>query len=367
MGMIAPLGVAATSLVLVRRAKRQASEQAARVRESEELLAAIFDGVPPAVLMTETGRVVRTNARAREMFSEGAPFEGQNFLTLIGNAPPELREAMVAKDDTLFTVTSEGTEPETFLLSKRRVSLHSVPHVLVVVEQLTRELRRQEVEVWKKLLRTISHELNNSLAPISSMVHSAKLIANNPDHLPKLARVFDTIEDRTKHLHDFIEGYVHFARLPKPRLVPLDWPKLLERIRDLYPGIRVESGAKKKSKGDAAQLEQVLINLVKNAIEAGSSPEEVVLSTRDHDADGVELVLADRGGGMSKEVLAGALLPFYSTKERGTGLGLALCREIIEAHNGKIRIANREGGGLVVTCTLAQESPHTTRLTLTRG
>jgi signal transduction histidine kinase len=203
------------------------------------------------------------------------------------------------------------------------------------------------------------------------MVHSARLILDKPDHLPKLARVFDTIEDRTKHLQEFIEGYVRFARLPKPRLASTKWSELLGRIHELYPDVRVEPTAATGSV-DAAQMEQVLINLVKNAIEAGSPPEDVALSVVERDRGAVDVVVADRGSGMSKDVLAGALLPFYSTKERGTGLGLALCREIVEAHHGKIRLENREGGGLSVTCSLpgrdAQETQNVTaRLTLTRA
>jgi len=350
------------------RARRAVALEAARAQEQDELLRAIVEGAPPAVLMTEIGVVVMTNQRARDMFAEGAAFEGQNFIALVKNAPAPLREAMMVSESSLFTVPSEGGEVETFLLRKHRITVRGAPHVFLVVESLTREMRRQEVDVWKKLLRTISHELNNSLAPISSMVHSAKLIVDKPEHLPKLARVFDTIEGRTKYLQEFIDGYVHFARMPKPRLAPVRWSELLDRVAELHPGVRVVPTTSRRGRADAGQLEQVLINLVKNAIEAGSPPEEVVVSVKELEGSGVDLVVEDRGGGMGKEVMASALLPFYSTKERGTGLGLALCREVLEAHGGKIGIANREGGGLVVTCSLAREDvAATTRITLTRG
>ena len=102
---------------------------------------------------------------------------------------------------------------------------------------------------------------------------------------------------------------------------------------------------------DASQMEQVLINLLKNAAESGSPPDEIVVSVREHGA-GVMLEVGDRGTGFAEEALRDALLPFFSTKESGTGLGLTLCREIIEAHGGRLSLANRSGGGALVTLWL---------------
>jgi signal transduction histidine kinase len=99
-------------------------------------------------------------------------------------------------------------------------------------------------------------------------------------------------------------------------------------------------------------MEQVMLNLFRNAEEAGSPPEAIELGVEEAKGGGFDLVVSDRGSGMTDEVLRQALLPFYSTKERGTGLGLALCREIVEAHGGELRIQRREGGGLTVSCWL---------------
>ena len=115
----------------------------------------------------------------------------------------------------------------------------------------------------------------------------------------------------------------------------------------------------------------MLLNLLKNAEESGSRREDVELRVAARDDGASDVLVSDRGPGMSPEVLGSALLPFYSTKERGTGLGLALCREIVESHGGKIRLQNREGGGVVVTCSLpARElpaSPAAAKITLTQG
>jgi signal transduction histidine kinase len=102
---------------------------------------------------------------------------------------------------------------------------------------------------------------------------------------------------------------------------------------------------------DATQIEQVLINLIKNAIESGSPEDEVTVAAFERHG-GVIIEVADRGGGLAEEVLRDALLPFYSTKPKGTGLGLTLCREIVDAHGGRLSIANREGGGAIVTVWL---------------
>jgi two-component system, NtrC family, nitrogen regulation sensor histidine kinase NtrY len=368
------------ALLLSLRAARTARGQAEdRVRDASEalrLLRTAMDAAPAAtVLLSDLGVVVLTNAPAREMFAEGKELEGQNFLALLDQAPAAFREALVGEEDALFTMNAgaaggEG-EGETFRLTKRHVMLDGRTCMLLTVEQVTREVRRQEVEVWKKLIRSISHEINNSLAPISSLVHSARVIAGKPEHEGKLARVFDTIEERTQHLHEFLEGYVRFARLPRPRPQKVSWETFLARVREMFPLARVaDPPAGAEGWFDPAQLEQVVLNLLKNAEESGSARDQVTLEIVVHEDGSSDLIISDRGPGMSREVLSSALLPFYSTKERGTGLGLALCREIIESHGGKIRLQNRDGGGLVVTCSLPARdvaSSPTAKITLTHG
>src|SRR4029078_3975950 len=133
------------------------------------------------------------------------------------------------------------------------------------------ELGRQEIDVWKNVIRIINHELNNSLAPISSMVHSARLIAQNPQQLPKLTRVFDTIEERTQHLTAFLEGYARFARLPKPRPTQVAWGPFADGVRALFPDVALADLPQRPGWFDPAQIQQVLVNVIKNAQEAGGA------------------------------------------------------------------------------------------------
>ncbi|MGH8186066.1 MAG: sensor histidine kinase, partial [Steroidobacteraceae bacterium] len=127
-----------------------------------------------------------------------------------------------------------------------------------------------------------------------------------------------------------------------------DWAAFLRSLQETAPFKLSSNPPSRPAVFDPAQMEQVIINLVKNAREAGSAPESIELKVQEH-AAGWRLQLLDRGAGMSEDVLRNALLPFYSTKPSGAGLGLTLCREVVEAHGGRISLANRDGGGLAAT------------------
>jgi signal transduction histidine kinase len=167
--------------------------------------------------------------------------------------------------------------------------------------------------------------------------------------------VFETIEERTHHLESFTQGYARFAKLPQPRPEAVAWQPLLESVRHHY-AFRL-AGTLPSAPGwfDRAQVEQVLINLVKNAHESGSAPDAIELAVAERGRD-IRIEVRDRGSGMSEAVLANALLPFYSTKRSGSGLGLALAREIAEAHGGRVQLSNRADGGLSVALVLPQRA-----------
>jgi signal transduction histidine kinase len=149
------------------------------------------------------------------------------------------------------------------------------------------------------------------------------------------------------------------------------WGPFLDGIKSLWPTVKVCDPPARAGYFDAAQMQQVLLNLLKNADEAKAERSEVALVVESTQEGGTRFLVSDRGRGMSCEVLKSALEPFFSTKERGSGVGLALCREIVEAHNGKMKLEVRDGGGTVVSCWLpAQGTPssaRTARLTLSQG
>jgi two-component system nitrogen regulation sensor histidine kinase NtrY len=348
------------------RQRQQSAEQ------SERLLHTLIDAAPMAILMLEDGGTIEyANDTARALFFEGRTLDGANFLSMLGEAPAAFREAVLGEQDRLFSVNLEGAT-EAYHLAKRHFELRGSTHTLLMVKHLTRELRKQEIDIWKKLVRVVSHELNNSLAPIKSLVHSARIMTKSAEN-EKLDRVFSTIDERASHLQGFVEGYARFARLPSPRPDDVNLGEFLAHVGALAPHARIAAvPADARAFFDRSQLEQVLINLLKNAKEAGGPADGVSLDMCGDGSGGATIVVSDRGPGMSPEVLENAMLPFYSTKEGGSGLGLALCREIVEAHGGGVRIENREGGGLAVTCTLpgptrpAAENSMRARLTLSR-
>ena len=322
------------------------------LHQRELLLDTVVQTTPLALVLTNPDDVIIFgNIAARQLFHKGHKLEGLTFGGILGRSPQPLREAVERGTDTLFTI-DRGAEADIFHLTSRSFALNSQPHRLMLFKQLTREMAAQEVAIWKKVIRVIGHELNNSLAPISSLAHSGQTLALAPDP-DRLARVFSTIEERATHLALFIEGYARFAKLPRPRQVAVRWSDLLGGLKDSLSFRVMEPVPAAEAWLDAAQIEQVLINLIKNAAESGSPVEEVTLAVQPRNG-GVALEIADRGSGLPPEVLRDALLPFFSTKPKGTGLGLTLCREIIEAHGGRISLANRQGGGAIVSVWLPQ-------------
>lgn len=318
--------------------------------QRELLLDTVIQASPLALVLTGPGdAVVYANAAARRLFQGGRRLEGLSFPRLIAAAPAPIARAVAAGADGLFSFDTE-TGRESWHLSQKTFMLNARHHRLYLFKQLTRELNRAEVETWKKVIRVIGHELNNTLAPLSSLAHSGRRLAAQGE-TARLDEVFETIGDRARRLKDFIEGYARFAKLPEPRPVAVDWPEFASRLANVA-SFRIEGPLPHRPGWfDPAQLEQALINLLKNAAESGSPPEAILLAVG-AEGEGQLVRVLDRGSGMSDAVLANALLPFYSTKRAGTGLGLALCREVAEAHGGRIHLANRSGGGLEVSLWL---------------
>src|SRR4030095_6381561 len=139
-------------------------------------------------------------------------------------APPQWSAQIGSADDLLFSCPiTDASDPDTFHLFKRYFEFSMQRHTLYILRRLTKELARKEVETWKKAIRVLSHEVNNSLAPITSLIHSARLMLANPAHFQqRRGKALDTIEERAGHLKTFLDGYASFARLPLPtkRLVP---------------------------------------------------------------------------------------------------------------------------------------------------
>jgi len=323
--------------------------------QRELLLESMLQSAPMAVLLLNAKhRVVFANRAARQILGGGRSVLGRPFVELEQAAPDGLREALASGTDALLTLPGPPGGEETLRLTQRTFTLNTQSHTLLTVERIGGELRRQEADVWKKTIRVINHELNNSLAPVSSLVHSARHVLDSKEHGHRLPGILESIDERVRHLNAFLEGYARFARLPRPTKARVSPASFIEGVRRVCD-FRIDGDLPRaETFFDEIQMQQVLLNLLKNAYEAGGPPEAVTVSVAVAPGGAVLSVL-DRGTGMTEDVMRQALLPFYSSKPAGAGLGLALCREILEAHGGRLLLQNREGGGLAATCWLPPE------------
>lgn len=225
-----------------------------------------------------------------------------------------------------------------------------MPHQLLVISDVSRELREEERQAWQRLVRVLGHELNNSLAPIKSIAGSLRdLVRREPppsDLREDLEQGLDVVSSRAESLDRFMSNYARLARLPEPRLAPLDLGELIRRVADLETRapVVVRAGEALSLSADGDQLEQAMINLIRNAMDAAleanaDAPEvEIGWSLL---AGRVELWVSDNGLGLANT--ANLFVPFFTTKPEGNGIGLALCRQIAEAHRGSLTLENRDG------------------------
>jgi nitrogen fixation/metabolism regulation signal transduction histidine kinase len=223
------------------------------------------------------------------------------------------------------------------------------PHELLVLSDLSQPLREEERQAFQRLIRVIGHEMNNSLAPIKSIAGSlATILEREPppsDWREDMQRGLAVIASRSESLSRFMSAYARLARLPPPKLAPLDVSALIDRVATLEKGhnIRIGGGPKVTIQGDSDQLEQLLINLIRNAVDAVRETGGGV-AVGWHRLPGsppaIELWVEDEGPGLSNT--GNLFVPFFTTKPGGSGIGLVLSRQIAEAHGGSLMLENRD-------------------------
>lgn len=337
-----------------RREAQQRQSDDLRLRQEVERLRAVLDQAPLAVVLCDQeDQVLLANRSARDLFGRGDSLRGQRFAQVLERCPASMQQAVREQANALFTLSGDlAGQEEAYHISRPSLSLELSHHTLYLVTRLTRELERQEVDIWKKVIRVLNHEFNNSLAPLSSLLGSARRVLDKPEQRHRLETIFDTMEGRVAHLQTFLQDYARFARLGPAQPRELAWEGFLRPLSQMTACTLAQVPPEAVGCFDPSQLEQALINLIKNATEAGSPPQEVLLELTPRPDGGALLVVRDRGQGMSDEVMEQATMPFYTTRRSGSGLGLALVREVVDGHGGELRLAHRDGGGLEVHLSL---------------
>ncbi len=222
-----------------------------------------------------------------------------------------------------------------------------LPHQLLVLSDLSRALRDEEREATRRLVRVLGHEINNSLAPIKSVAESLQQLVGREtpsDGAGDVARGLSLIAGRAESLSRFMASYARLARLPPPRLRAVDvgsWVRRVAALERRLP-IAVEPGPDLEIQADGDQLDQLLINLVDNAVDAALETGGTVTVGWRKERRFVELWVSDEGPGLSDT--GNLFVPFFTTKPEGSGIGLALSRQIAEAHGGTLSLGNRGDG-----------------------
>jgi signal transduction histidine kinase len=325
-------------------------EERVRAREQHHFLEEVVRASPAGILTFDfDGRLTTVNPGAERLLMRPAP-------DLLGLRLDELPVPFVARVAGLVPGESavlplQGSRRVRWL--KSRFLDRGFPRVLLVVEELSEELRRSERAAYEKVIRTLSHEIGNSIAASASLVESGLYYREQirPEDRADFETALSVANTRLRHLNAFVREYADVVRLPPPHLAPCDLGRLVEQVALLFrrecEGRAIElsvevPGAPEPVSVDEHQIEQVLVNVLRNAIEAVDRRGSVAVRLGEAAGRPV-LTVEDSGSGIPPDAQASLFTPFFSTKENGRGLGLTLAQEILTQHGFGFALESRVG------------------------
>jgi nitrogen fixation/metabolism regulation signal transduction histidine kinase len=326
---------------------------------SDELLAAVVAHVGVAVLcFNQSGRIAFANTEARKVL--GSP--AATGIASLASTHPDLPAKLLALKDNeraQLSLSLRG-EPAHLLLHARRFVLLGEQYSVVACHSIAEEMESRDVEAWQSLTRVLTHEMMNSLTPIIALCGLVRETLKYPassadaDADKDMARSIDAIHERSSGLLHFVESYRQFSNPPEPVPSAISASDLLERVAHLQgpqlarTGIALDVETRQPAPMlyvDTHQIEQVLINLIRNAqqaLEGRESPRIRLSSTRD--AQGCTLLhVADNGPGIEPAIMANLFVPFFTTRQGGTGIGLSLSRQLTQLNRGRISVRGTPG------------------------
>jgi nitrogen fixation/metabolism regulation signal transduction histidine kinase len=311
--------------------------------EATALLRTIMAEIDVAVFTFDPEHRLRLVNRA------GEHLLGQPIDKLLGRRASDLGlgVCLEAGEDAPLTLSFPGGTGR-WGIRRSTFRERGLPHELLVLTDLSRTLREEERRAWQRLVRVLGHEMNNSLAPIKSIAGSLETLLRRepppPDWKDDARSGLKSIASRAESLGRFMQAYARLAKLPPPQKEHVSLGELVRRVVTLEPRlpVRLVPGPEVNIVADAAQLEQLLINLVHNAVDASLETHGGVSIGWRETGDCVEVYVDDEGPGIMNST--NLFVPFFTTKPGGSGIGLALSRQIAEAHGGSLGLTNRRGG-----------------------
>ncbi len=350
-----PLGDVMAEINMLSRTLR---EQRLSALEATALLRTVMAEIDIAIFAFDSSRKLRLANHAAQLLLD------QPAEHILGHDAAELGldECLAGEPARMLTTTFPGANGR-WGMRRSRFWEGGRPHDLIVIADLSRTLREEELQAWQRIVRVLGHELNNSLAPIKSIATSLSTMLKAPkradDWEDDMRGGLEIIASRAETLARFMQAYARLARLPQPKLAPTPLAPLIRRVVALETRlpVNVQPGPDLTVPADAGQIEQLVINLLKNAVEATLEQQSAghrdagVRVTWRQVSRAAEVCIEDDGPGVAQTT--NLFVPFFTTKPEGSGIGLVLCRQIAESHGGALNLVNRgDGNGCIATLRL---------------